>query len=136
MDKNYRILFIGNSYTYYNDMPTKIFGSFAEKAGFAVVVKSITKGGYTLAQFANPDDAYGAQVEEALTKDATYDFVILQEQSVRPASSKANEFYATVRNLAARIRATGATPILYSTWGRKAGSTTLDTYGFTYESMA
>ena len=32
---NYSILFIGNSYTYYNDMPTAIFEKMAEAAGLA-----------------------------------------------------------------------------------------------------
>ena len=133
--KSYSILFIGNSYTYYNDMPTTIFKKIVEAAGHSAEVNAITCGGYTLSQFADPTDTYGKQVEEALTGAKKYDFVILQEQSVRPASSKANEFYDAVRNLAERIRATGATPILYSTWGRKTGSDTLSTYNFTNESM-
>ena len=134
-EKTYSILFIGNSYTYYNDMPTAIFNKFAEAAGYNVEVTAITKGAYTLTQFANPADEYGAKVEQALKGSKTYDFVILQEQSVRPATEDAPAFYDAVRNLSDRIRNTGATPILYSTWGRKTGNSTLDTYGWTNESM-
>ncbi len=135
MEKSYSILFIGNSYTYYNDMPTAIFEKIAEAAGYDVEVTAITKGAYTLHQFADPSDTYGAQVEAALSGSKTYDFVILQEQSVRPATEDAPDFYASVRDLVERIERTGATPILYSTWGRKAGNSTLDTYGWTNESM-
>ncbi len=133
--KTYSVLFIGNSYTFYNDMPTAIFEKIAEAEGYEVEVTAITKGAHKLSQFADPKDEYGAKVEKALTGTKTYDFVILQEQSVRPAGSNAPDFYAAVRNLAQRIRATGATPVLYSTWGRKIGSSTLESNGWTNESM-
>lgn len=135
MNRTYSILFIGNSYTYYNDMPTAIFEKLAEAAGYGVEVTAITKGAYKLYQFADPTDEYGAKVEKALTGTKKYDFVILQEQSVRPASENAPDFYAAVRNLSERIKATGATPVLYATWGYKTGNANLDKYGFTNESM-
>ena len=133
--KTYSILFIGNSYTYYNDMPTALFEKIAESAGYEVEVSSITKGSHTLSKFADPTDTYGAKVDVALKGTKKYDFVILQEQSVTPATDSAPEFYSAVRNLSERIRAAGAEPILYSTWGRNAGSGTLNTYGWTTESM-
>ena len=132
--KSYSVLFIGNSYTYYQDMP-KIFEFIGKTAGYDVTVTSITNGGHTLAKMADPSDTYGAKVEEALSGATKYDYVVLQEQSVRPASSAAGEFYKAVRNLAERVRATGAEPILYATWGRKTGSETLTDYGWTNESM-
>lgn len=42
------ILFIGNSYTYYNDMPTEIFKVLGESAGLTLNVTAITNGGHTL----------------------------------------------------------------------------------------
>ena len=131
----YSIFFSGNSCTYTNNMPVAIFKKFAEAAGYQIEVTSITNGGYRLSQLADPTDTYGAKVERALTGAKKYDFVILQEQSIRPAAETAPKFYEAVRNLSERIRKTGATPILYATWGRKTGSSTLDTYGWTYESM-
>ena len=133
--KKTSILFIGNSYTYYNEMPKTIFKTYLEAAGYEVEVDSITKGGYKLSQFADPRDEYGARVEATLTGEKTYDYVILQEQSIRPCSENAGDFYEATRNLVGRIRATGAEPILYATWGRKTGNETLDKYGWTNESM-
>lgn len=133
--KDASLLFIGNSYTYFNDMPTAILAPFAESLGYRLDVTAITKGGYHLFQFADSTNEYGARVEAALQGIKKYDFVILQEQSVLPASENAPDFYDAVRNLTERIRATGAQPILYSTWGRKTGSSTLETYGWTNESM-
>ena len=88
------ILFIGNSYTFYNKMPTEIFAKIAEAEGYTLDIDSVTKGGYTLEKFADPTDEYGAKVESALSGDKKYDFVILQEQSLRPATEKVSEFYA------------------------------------------
>lgn len=135
-DKTYSILFIGNSYTESNSMPTTVFQRFTKVAGYEVEVDAITKGAYTLTKMSDPNDTYGAKVEKALTGTKQYDFVILQEQSATPASDTAAAgFYSAVRNLAARIRATGAEPILYSTWGRKTGNGTLTKHGWTNESM-
>ena len=133
--KTYSILFIGNSYTYYNNMPETIFKNLAKSAGYDVEIASITEGAYTLEKMADPNDTYGAQVERALTGTKKYDYVILQEQSARPATASVGDFYEAVRNLSARIQESGATPILYSTWGRKMGSSTLTKNGWTNESM-
>ena len=133
--KTYSILFIGNSYTYYNDMPATVFRKIADAAGVEVKVRSITNGGHTLEKMANPADPYGVQVQKALKSGEKYDYVILQEQSVRPASKNAEKFYQAVRSLVGRIRAIGAEPVLYATWGRKTGHATLAEYGWTNESM-
>ena len=44
------ILFIGNSYTYYSDMPEKIFLPMAEAAGLDCAVTAVTVGGCTLSR--------------------------------------------------------------------------------------
>ena len=132
-DKEYHVLFIGNSYTYYNDLPS-IFKAIAEVDGYNVTVDEVTKGSYTLEKFASESDDYGKRVREKLSSGVQYDFVILQEQSARPASNP-GPFYTGVRLLAEMARDAGATPILYSTWGRKAGHATLSQYGWTNESM-
>ena len=134
-DRTYSVLFIGNSYTYYNSMPDKLFFRFAKLAGYKVEVTSITKGAYLLEQFADPADSLGANVEMALTGEKKYDFVVLQEQSVLPAKEDAEQFYRAVRNLAERIRQAGAEPVLYSTWGRKTGNSALKSNGWTNETM-
>lgn len=130
----YTILFIGNSYTYYNDMPA-MFEKIAGKMGYQVEVTAITKGAHKLSQFADPTDEYGEKVEKALTGTKKYDYVVLQEQSYLPATKNASAFYDAVRNLSERIRKTGAKPLLYATWGRKTGSSTLTENGWTNESM-
>lgn len=132
--KTCNVLFIGNSYTFYNDMPTAYFQVMAKACGYDVQVTAITKGAYTLEKFADNTDDYGAKVARTLVPGA-FDYVILQEQSVRPAANTVPAFYDAVRKLADMIRQSGAEPILYSTWGRKTGSDTLEKYSMTSDSM-
>ena len=131
--KTYNILFIGNSYTYYNDMPEMIFAQIAKSAGYKVNVVSITKGGYYLSQHADPNNEKGAVVASSINA-GKWDYVILQEQSTCAIDDPAR-FYTAVRTLCEKIRAKGATPILYETWGRKVGHEYLTTSGLTNETM-
>ncbi len=131
--KKYNFLFIGNSYTHYNDMPEQIFAKIIKAAGYDATVTRITKGGWYLIDSAKSSDEVGAKVDSALEL-RDYDFVILQEQSTCPAATPA-KFYTGVRNLAQKVIADGATPILYGTWGRKTGHSVLANNGWTNESM-
>jgi hypothetical protein len=132
-EKTYNILFIGNSYTHYNDMPEQIFAKIMNAAGYKANVTRVTKGGWYLIDSAKSSDEVGAKVDSAF-KARNYDFVVLQEQSTCPAATP-EKFYTGVRNLAEKIKAEGATPILYGTWGRKAGHSVLKENGWTNESM-
>lgn len=133
-DQSYSILFIGNSYTKRNNMSTDIFKPMAEKAGYTVEVKAILNGGHTLQSFADPRDTFGSQVAAELADAGKYDFVVIQEQSLRPVT-ETGKFYDGARALIATIKAAGATPILFSTWGRKTGSEDLTALNLTNETM-
>lgn len=134
LDKNkeYSVLFIGNSYTYYNSINV-VFERIAKAAGYTVDATAITKGGWYLAAHADASDEMGKQVDAAL-KNNKYDFVILQEQSTCPILVP-GKFYDGVRAILEKVKENGATPILYSTWGRKTGHKTLAENGLTNESM-
>ena len=85
-DKTYHFLFIGNSYTHYNDMPEQIFAKILKAAGYDATVTRITKGGWYLIDSAKSTDEVGAKVDSAL-KLRDYDYIVLQEQSTCPALS-------------------------------------------------
>lgn len=118
-DKKARVLFIGNSYTYYNDMP-KIFESIARAQGADLEVLSVTKGGYTLEQLASPDNEYGRAVDSLLSGER-FDVVFLQEQSRRPVIDP-ELFMKGTEALTKKARANRAGVILYQTWGRNKGN--------------
>lgn len=119
--QSYKILFIGNSYTYYNDMPENIFSPLARAAGADVTVTSITTGSQNLSNWANPANSDGARVEGALTAANDYDIIVLQEQSFKPLSNY-NGFLSGAKTLTDRIKATqkNCKVFLYETWGNPA----------------
>jgi hypothetical protein len=131
--KTYKILFVGNSYTYYNNMPARYFSQLMGAAGYKVKVLALTKGGWTLLNSSNAQDELGSQVDNVLTHQK-FDFVILQEQSMTPAVN-VGSFYNGVKRLDSKIRESGGIPVLYATWGRKQGSGDLTATGLTAETM-
>lgn len=112
-----KVLFIGNSFTYYHDMD-QIFAGLAKAAGYDVQAERITIGGHNLSQFALPSDEGGKQVEAALTACGDYDIIVLQEQSTRPLTNP-SLFEEGAAKLCSRIRETqtDCRIYLYSTWG-------------------
>ncbi len=127
-DKEYSVLFIGNSYTYYNDMPETIFKSICDAAGYNVKVDSVTSGGYYLHQFASSTDQKGIIVKDKLSANE-YDFIVLQEQSGNPAYNP-EAFFDGARALVRKIkRYTDARIVFYETWGYKTGYHLLPTHG-------
>ena len=133
-EKTMKILFIGNSATYFNDMPENYFAPLCEAAGYDVEVTRITNGGYYLRNHASSNDTYGAQVTAAL-KNNKYDFVVFQEYTKLAISDPA-EFYSSARIMAAKIRENGATPIMYNPIPALSDSSTYVENGWTSEYVA
>lgn len=115
--KTTKVLFIGNSFTFYSDVPS-LFGQIAASAGKSVVVESVTQGSWTLTKFADPTDEYGKKVEQKLTSSNDYDAIVLQEQSTRPLNNY-DAFLAAAKKLQSRINETqsNCNIYLYATWG-------------------
>ncbi len=130
-DKKLCVLFVGNSYTYFNQMPEVAFTEEARSAGYEVEVTAITQGGYRLCQFADPENEEGKRLREE-TKGKHYDYAVVQEQSLNPIKNEA-EFLKGVEDVMALIHADNF--ILYATWGRNDGSKDLETLGLTREEM-
>ena len=118
--KTYKVLFIGNSHTYYNDMPN-IFKGIAKADGIDCEVSSITSAGYKLSQFADTTDTYGALVYEALTKN-TWDYVVVQENRA-VLVEKEYKAESAVNTLHSLIKKAGAKMIIYATQPNNIGST-------------
>ena len=105
-----RILFIGNSHTYFNDMPAMV-AEKARKAGFDCEVTMIAHGGWYLEQHVQEPDVrfnilYGH-----------YDYVVLQEFS-HPFGPE-EKFFGAVRTLNQWIREAKSKPVIYMTWAMK-----------------
>lgn len=129
--KKLRVLFVGNSYTYFNKMPHTFFVDEAKAAGYDVESTEITAGGYRLCQYADPENNHGKRLR-ATIDGQHYDFAVLQEQSLNPIKDEA-QFLAGVEGVKALIDADKF--ILYATWGRNDGSPQLEELGLTREEM-
>ena len=126
-----RILFVGNSYTYFNRMPDTL-ASVARAEGMDWQVESVTKGGWFLSRFADPEDVMHAPLSEKLAE--TWDAVLLQEQSCCPAADRPR-FLGGVRDVCALMQQKPARLLMYVTWGRADGSPKLEELGLTRLSM-
>lgn len=111
-----RILFIGNSYTFVNDLPG-MFAQLAGSGGHRVETGMAAEGGWTLAQHA------GSSATLDKLAASQWDDVILQEQSEIPSieQSRATQMYPAARQLVQKIRGAGATPIFFLTWAHRGG---------------
>ena len=113
------ILFIGNSYTYYNNMP-EILRQVALSAGDTFYIESHTPGGARFKTHAENPQIYN------LIRSRAWDYVVLQGQSQEPSwpdNQVASEVFPYVKQLCDSIKKNFyCTEIMfYMTWGRKNG---------------
>ncbi len=113
------ILFIGNSYTYVNDLPTT-FKTLSCSGGHNVSVVSVAPGGASFATHT------GNSATTDAINSRQWDFVILQNQSQRPGFKPADVTSGSLPNAVTLANAiltnNAATQIVYYvTWGRENG---------------
>jgi hypothetical protein len=111
-----RVLFIGNSYTFFNNLP-QIFSNLAEDAGHQISVEMLAQGGWTLQKHAQSKDTLDK------IQGGGWDYVVLQEQSVLPSIPEDRQLlmYPAIRQLTKEIEGSGAQGVLFMTWGRRPG---------------
>jgi hypothetical protein len=127
-----RTLFVGNSFTYVNDLP----GTYAALARSApgagdLVVDSVAYGGYTLAQHladaqgTGPNPRLASLLGNGDSGLATWSHVVLQEQSEIPGFDASDPTRVASIDAAVALSglaaATGATTVLFLTWGYDGG---------------
>ncbi len=102
-----RVLFIGNSLTYWNDLPLLV-EAMAAHQGVALVCESVTRADASL------EDHWGSKVRDVIRKGG-FKYVVLQQGPSSMPDSRANLREWTKR-FAEEIRGAGATPALYMVW--------------------
>jgi hypothetical protein len=121
-DDTLRVLFVGNSHTYVNDLPT-LFVNLAQSGGYPVVKDMSAPGGYTLEQHTTNSTTL------AKISQGTWDYVVIQEQSQYPVIEyyRDSSMYPSARILDSLIRSYGQQTAFYMTWGwRDGGQHTID----------
>lgn len=117
-----RVLFIGNSYTYMNDLPGLLEALGGDDDSAQIETKAVTGDGLTLEQHWQAGEALQA------IHEGTWDFVVLQSQSTFGErhfvdGNRRIKGYATFHEYARKfgevINARGATPVFYQQWRRR-----------------
>ncbi len=124
------VLFIGNSYTYVNDLPGTLAKLAAAGPGkLRIQTDKQLEGGQSLMGHWNK----GKAVEKI--RKGGWDFVVLQDQSLTPAQRPhLTREYAP--KFDAEIRKAGAKTMFYMTWARKKDPPMIDKLSRTYTEVA
>ncbi len=115
-----RVLWVGNSFTYYNDLPAMV-QKIASTQKMKISCTRFLKGGERFS-----GHLQNKKLLQALA-DGGWDYVVLQEQSSAPAmptGQVAREVYPAARTLDSLVHAASpdARVIFYMTWGHKYGN--------------
>ena len=112
------VLFIGNSYTEYNNLP-QMTAEVARNMGYEMDYSSNTPGGCTFSQHCTNQSMN-------LIRQGGWDFVVLQEQSQYPSFPQSQveaEVFPYAAQLVEAVYESSpcAEPMFYMTWGRRDG---------------
>ena len=124
------VLFVGNSFTFYHNMPETVSARLAQ-AGCPHHVESLTKGGWHLSRYADPDDHYGALLRERHL-ERHWDILVLQDQSFNPVENF-EDFMEGARMLQQLLKPEKL--LLYQTCANEDDTDKLRNTGLTYDQM-
>lgn len=118
-----RILFIGNSYTYFNNLPSILEQMANSARPGSVEAIMVVEGGATLKDLWDAGDAL------KIVRQGGWSYVVLQEQSALgdgptdengiPQISDPSTFYDYSRRFDSEIKGSGAKTVFYLTWARR-----------------
>ncbi len=114
-----QVLFLGNSYTYVNDLPGKLI-ALARSLGDTVTTDASAKGGYRFMNHTKDTESL------AKIKARPWDFVVLQEQSQCPGFDdwqieREVAPYAVQLDELIHAASPRAQTVFFAAWGRKNG---------------
>ncbi len=126
----HRALFVGNSYTFFNDLPS-LYGTSLEslpRVPDPIAIESSTAGGRRLVEHLTDARTMGHRLHGWLNGDVDWTHVVLQEQSQIPGFGPGQPDFEQSRLAAAELAtlatARGARVIFFVTWGRREGDPT------------
>ena len=111
-DTPMKVLFIGNSYTPVNDLPSLVEALAEAAGGQRIESDQQLPGGFTFEQHVNNKKA----IEKI--RQRKWDVVVLQEQSLFPILNR-ESMHKYARILQEEISKQGAKTVLYLTWARQ-----------------
>ncbi|MCI9163408.1 MAG: hypothetical protein HFG59_09140 [Lachnospiraceae bacterium] len=115
-----RILFVGNSHMFYNDL-SGTFARIADNLGRNRDAYELSKSQCSLKQYADMENELG-KVFDKTVSGKKWDFVILQESSDNAMSLSAEEeMFPYCRILDEKVKSAGGQTVFLMTWAPKDG---------------
>jgi hypothetical protein len=125
-----RVLYVGNSYTFGNDMPGMVTTMSKMFPGTVQIEsKSVARGGATL------EDHWATGDVEGELRERKWNFVVLQERSRRPLDDPKRMLHFG-RLLGQAIRSSGARTVLFLTWPRQSRPEDMNALEAGYRALA
>jgi len=110
-----KVLFVGNSYTYFWNLPQNVAAMSNDKPSIRLKTKQSTAGGANLGQHWRGEKEL--KTKEILSNEK-FDFVVLQDHSMRSIEHPDSlSFFG--KKFATLIKEMGAQPVVYMTWARE-----------------
>ncbi|AWW32866.1 hypothetical protein DN752_23495 [Echinicola strongylocentroti] len=126
-----KVLFVGNSYTYYWNLPQMV--SALAKGGDTVIkARKSTLGGATLMQ--HWEGERGLETKNTIS-EGEWDVVVLQNHS-KSTIANPEGFMDYGKKFIGLVKETGARPLLYMTWARAYNPLMQKTVSTGYRSLA
>jgi hypothetical protein len=108
-----RVLFVGNSYIYYNNLPQMV-SLISDSIDTKLICARSTVGGAHLGEHWN--GLRGLKSTQLIQK-GKFDIVVIQDNSMWPVDNP-DSVYKYAKLLCDLIKSTGAKPYIYETWAR------------------
>lgn len=106
-----KVLFLGNSYTYYHRMP-ELFNQLAHRNKKSVSVKSVASGGRRL-----QDHSRNSRVKKMI-EEQHFDWLVMQEQSITPFVH-VDQMKAAIRTINGWAHQQKTRSLLFLFWARR-----------------
>jgi len=125
-----RILFVGNSFTYFNNLP-QVTAAMAASQGIDLYIRSSTSPGAKLKDHWESNN--GIKTMELL-EEGKWDYVVLNNYSLGPIKTP-ERFEKYSKKFIDLIRQKGAEPIFMMTWAYKSKPEMQDTLSLKYKEL-
>lgn len=125
-----RVLFVGNSFTYFYNLP-QVVSAMGASQNVILESRQSTVGGSTLEHHWNEERG---TVTKQKIKDGHWDYIVFNNHSMSTIS-RPDSFMEYSRKFAEYSRAHGAEPIFMMTWGYKSNPLMIDHISNKYQQL-
>jgi len=110
-----KVLFVGNSFTYFYNLP-QVVAAMARSQGVNIITRQSTVGGSRLEQHWKEEKGTKTRI---LLDSLDWDFVVFNNHSMSTIS-RPEQFLTYSKKFAELVKSEGAKPVFMQTWGYKS----------------